>query len=250
MPRRRRRKRTHERLLQSGRRHWVAWPQVLAGNLPTRSCSSHPRGRRLDLSTSLFGRRVELPFFTAPAAGNRMFHCEGEVAVASVAREFGMMCAKCQPCARASCSVPIDDAPGLPSLTFCHPTTHISQPHSAKLRLSSTSTQGHAGEPSPRWGYRCILCPPPAPAGTRSHLSPLQPLTRSPLRMGAPRSRQRDASHRRCPTRPDAHRAPFSFMFGATAHSFARFWRGRVPQASRCAPSSGMRPLPRARPFP
>jgi len=65
--------------------------KVLAGNLPTVSGSTHPRGRRIDLSTSLFGHKVGLPFFTAPTAGNRMFHCEGEVAVASVAEEFGMM---------------------------------------------------------------------------------------------------------------------------------------------------------------
>mmetsp|Transcript_24848 Transcript_24848/g.75670 ORF Transcript_24848/g.75670 Transcript_24848/m.75670 type:complete len:178 (+) Transcript_24848:477-1010(+) len=66
-------------------------PQVLAGNLPTASVSTHPRGRRVDLSTSLFGVPVGLPFFTSPTAGNRMFHCEGEVAVASVAAEFEML---------------------------------------------------------------------------------------------------------------------------------------------------------------
>lgn len=45
----------------------------------------------LDLSTTLFGQRVELPFFTCPTAGNQMFHCQGEGVVAQVANEYGAM---------------------------------------------------------------------------------------------------------------------------------------------------------------
>jgi len=43
----------------------------------------------LDLSTTLFGKRVQLPFFTCPTAGNQMFHWQGEWAAAQVAQEFG-----------------------------------------------------------------------------------------------------------------------------------------------------------------
>ena len=48
---------------------------------------SHPP---LDLSTSIFGHASRQPFFAAPTAGNRMFHCEGEVATARVAEEYGV----------------------------------------------------------------------------------------------------------------------------------------------------------------
>ena len=40
-----------------------------------------------DLSTSLFGRQLNLPFFCAPCAGQRMFHHEGEEAAATVCAE-------------------------------------------------------------------------------------------------------------------------------------------------------------------
>lgn len=43
----------------------------------------------LDLSTKLFGKHVQLPFFTCPTAGNQMFHHQGELAVAKVAHDFG-----------------------------------------------------------------------------------------------------------------------------------------------------------------
>ena len=39
----------------------------------------------LDLSTKLFGQDVSIPFFACPTAGNRMFHTEGEMAVARAA---------------------------------------------------------------------------------------------------------------------------------------------------------------------
>ena len=41
----------------------------------------------VDLSTSLFGRQLRLPFFCAPTAGQRMFHHEGEEAAARVCSE-------------------------------------------------------------------------------------------------------------------------------------------------------------------
>jgi len=45
----------------------------------------------LDLSTKLFGREVDLPFFACPTAGNRMFHTEGELAVAKAAAKFNSL---------------------------------------------------------------------------------------------------------------------------------------------------------------
>lgn len=49
---------------------------VLAGHRPP-----------LDLSTTLLGDELGIPFFGAPAAGHRMFHEQGEVAVARAAME-------------------------------------------------------------------------------------------------------------------------------------------------------------------
>ena len=43
----------------------------------------------LDLSTTIFGRDVRLPFFACPTAGNRMFHRDGEAAVAAAAQKHG-----------------------------------------------------------------------------------------------------------------------------------------------------------------
>jgi len=43
----------------------------------------------IDTSTTVFGKRLALPFFFAPSAGNRLFHSEGETAVARVATEIG-----------------------------------------------------------------------------------------------------------------------------------------------------------------
>ena len=37
------------------------------------------------MRTKLFGQEVSLPFFTCPTAGNKMFHHEGEMAVARAA---------------------------------------------------------------------------------------------------------------------------------------------------------------------
>ena len=55
--------------------------QVLAGIQPT----------QLDMSTTLFGSKLDIPFFNSPTAGNRMFHMEGEEAVAKAAVKFGTM---------------------------------------------------------------------------------------------------------------------------------------------------------------
>lgn len=45
----------------------------------------------LDLSTTLFGRTVELPFFGCPTAGNKMFHHLGEEAAAQAASHHGSL---------------------------------------------------------------------------------------------------------------------------------------------------------------
>jgi isopentenyl diphosphate isomerase/L-lactate dehydrogenase-like FMN-dependent dehydrogenase len=45
----------------------------------------------LDLSTTIFGEKVNLPFFGCPTAGNRMFHTEGETAAAKAAEFHGTM---------------------------------------------------------------------------------------------------------------------------------------------------------------
>jgi L-lactate dehydrogenase (cytochrome) len=45
----------------------------------------------LDLSTKIFGQDVNLPFFGCPAAGNRIFHWEGETAAAKAAEHHGTM---------------------------------------------------------------------------------------------------------------------------------------------------------------
>lgn len=42
-----------------------------------------------DMSVELFGHKLDVPFFFSPAAGQRLFHTEGENAGATVARELG-----------------------------------------------------------------------------------------------------------------------------------------------------------------
>lgn len=44
---------------------------------------------RIDLSTTLLGHRMDVPFFLAPSAGNRLFHKDGERAVAAAAAGVG-----------------------------------------------------------------------------------------------------------------------------------------------------------------
>lgn len=45
----------------------------------------------IDLSTSIVGAPVGVPFFCAPCAGHRMFHHEGEEAVAKAASKYGAL---------------------------------------------------------------------------------------------------------------------------------------------------------------
>ena len=45
----------------------------------------------VDLSTTIFGRKIELPLYCAPTALQRLFHHEGERAVAKVAQKYRTM---------------------------------------------------------------------------------------------------------------------------------------------------------------
>jgi L-lactate dehydrogenase (cytochrome) len=45
----------------------------------------------VDTSTTVLGHKLQYPFLTAPAAGNRLFHTEGERAVAVAAGEAGVI---------------------------------------------------------------------------------------------------------------------------------------------------------------
>ena len=45
----------------------------------------------VDLSTSLFGQKMKLPFFLSPTAMQRLFHHDGEKAIANVAKKEGIM---------------------------------------------------------------------------------------------------------------------------------------------------------------
>ena len=42
----------------------------------------------IDLSTKLFGKKIDLPFFLSPTALQRLFHYEGEMAVGKAAEKF------------------------------------------------------------------------------------------------------------------------------------------------------------------
>jgi L-lactate dehydrogenase (cytochrome) len=46
----------------------------------------------IDTSTSLLGMDLAVPFFCGPSAGNRLFHTQGEVAVAKAASHIGTAC--------------------------------------------------------------------------------------------------------------------------------------------------------------
>ncbi len=46
---------------------------------------------QVDLSTELFGRRLEMPLFMSPTAMQRLFHHDGERAIASTAEALGTM---------------------------------------------------------------------------------------------------------------------------------------------------------------
>ena len=43
----------------------------------------------IDTSVTLLGEKLDVPFFCSPAAGNRLFHTEGERAVAKAAAKVG-----------------------------------------------------------------------------------------------------------------------------------------------------------------
>jgi L-lactate dehydrogenase (cytochrome) len=45
----------------------------------------------VDTSTTVLGERLALPFFTSPSAGNRLFHTQGERAVARAAGDAGVI---------------------------------------------------------------------------------------------------------------------------------------------------------------
>ncbi|HLF31189.1 MAG TPA: alpha-hydroxy acid oxidase, partial [Xanthomonadales bacterium] len=47
---------------------------------------------RIDMSTTVFGQRLEMPFFLSPTALQRLFHHDGERAVAAAAEKFGTLC--------------------------------------------------------------------------------------------------------------------------------------------------------------
>lgn len=46
----------------------------------------------VDMSTTLFGKRIEMPLFLSPTALQRLFHHDGERAVARAAEKFGTFC--------------------------------------------------------------------------------------------------------------------------------------------------------------
>ena len=45
----------------------------------------------VDLSTTIFGKKLDLPFYCAPTALQRLFHYDGERAVGKAAQKFGTM---------------------------------------------------------------------------------------------------------------------------------------------------------------
>ena len=45
----------------------------------------------IDLTTKIFGKKIDMPIFCAPTAVQRLFHHEGERAVARAAEKYGTM---------------------------------------------------------------------------------------------------------------------------------------------------------------
>ena len=45
----------------------------------------------IDLTTTLFGKKINMPVYCAPTAVQRLFHYEGERAVAKAADKYGTM---------------------------------------------------------------------------------------------------------------------------------------------------------------
>jgi L-lactate dehydrogenase (cytochrome) len=62
----------------------------------------------VDTSTTILGHRLSYPFFTSPTAGNRLFHAEGERAVAKAVSDAGLIY-----CLSTVSSVSIEEIAGL-----------------------------------------------------------------------------------------------------------------------------------------
>ena len=45
----------------------------------------------VDLSTTIFGKKLDLPFYLSPTALQRLFHYDGERAVGKAAKKFNTM---------------------------------------------------------------------------------------------------------------------------------------------------------------
>ena len=45
----------------------------------------------VDLSTTIFGKKIDMPLYCAPTAVQRLFHHDGERAVAKAAEKYGTM---------------------------------------------------------------------------------------------------------------------------------------------------------------
>ena len=45
----------------------------------------------VDLSTTIFGKKIDLPFYCSPTALQRLFHYDGERAVGKAAQKFNTM---------------------------------------------------------------------------------------------------------------------------------------------------------------
>ena len=45
----------------------------------------------IDLSTTIFGKKIAMPLYCAPTAVQRLFHHDGERAVAKAAQKYGTM---------------------------------------------------------------------------------------------------------------------------------------------------------------
>ena len=46
---------------------------------------------KVDLSTTIFGKKIDMPLYLAPTAVQRLFHYDGERAVAKAAQKYGTM---------------------------------------------------------------------------------------------------------------------------------------------------------------
>ena len=60
----------------------------------------------IDLSTTIFGKKLDLPIYCSPTALQRLFHHEGERAVAKASKKFGTMFG-----VSTLSTIPVDTAP-------------------------------------------------------------------------------------------------------------------------------------------